>query len=266
MHILVVEDDVPNPTQLGRVIEHAGYLVTTCDDGRKAWSQQCYAAIVLDLGLLRIDGLTLLKRWRAGGLLVPVITVCGCRAEGVEAIDMGADDSLTRPIVAAELLARLRSIIRRASRPEPTVAAFADVVLNLERRQVLAHGVAVPLGPLEFRLVSYLMLAPGRIVPRRELAEHVYAHDGPHASNALEAMIARVRKKLRSNLIETRRNGGYVVSSQGVGLSPDHCREPGGNAAACLASRAGGAAAGAARFLRDGQRQVLAGAPPYRGR
>ncbi len=214
--VLVVEDEPRIAADLKRALEDAGYLVETTADGEDAWFRgdtEDYAAIVLDLGLPGMDGLSVLRRWREAGRTTPVLilTARGSWAERVEGIDQGADDYLPKPFHMEELLSRLRALIRRAAgHAAPTVAA-GDVVLDERRMKVSLRGAPVALSPLEYRLVSCLIRNRGRVVSPFELSEHVYAQDLERDSNALEVLIGRVRKKLGADFIETRRGFGYIV-------------------------------------------------------
>ncbi|MHC2630211.1 two-component system OmpR family response regulator [Bradyrhizobium liaoningense] len=194
----------------------AGYVVETVRNGEEAWFRgdtEDYGAIVLDLGLPGMDGLAVLKRWRANGRSMPVLilTARGSWAERVDGIDAGADDYLPKPFRMEELLARLRSIVRRsAGHASPRIVA-GDVELDERQMKVTLRGVPVALSPLEYRLIAFLLRHRGRVVSQQELEENVYGHDEDHESNALEVLVGRVRKKLGADLIETRRGFGYLV-------------------------------------------------------
>ena len=172
-----------------------------------------YGAIILDLGLPGMDGLSVLKRWRANGRSTPVLilTARGSWAERVDGIDAGADDYLPKPFRMEELLARLRSIIRRSAGHASSVVTSGDLILDERQMKVSVRGVPIALSPLEYRLVAYLVLHRGRVVSQHELDENVHGHGEEHDSNALEVLIGRVRKKLGTELIETRRGFGYIV-------------------------------------------------------
>lgn len=216
MRVLVAEDDDRIASDLVRGLEAAGYVVDVTGDGEDAWFRgdtETYGAIVLDLGLPRMDGLSVLKRWRGAGRRTPVLvlTARGSWAERVDGIDAGADDYLPKPFRMEELLARLRAIVRRSVGEASAVYTVGDVTLDDKLKQVSLRGVPVGLSPLEFRLVGYLIRHRGRVVSQNELEENVYGQDEQHDSNALEVLIGRVRRKLGTDLIETRRGFGYLV-------------------------------------------------------
>jgi two-component system OmpR family response regulator len=216
MRVLLVEDDRRIASDIARALEAAGYVVESVVDGEEAWFRgdtEDYGAIVLDLGLPKMDGLSVLKRWRAGGRHMPVLilTARGSWAERVDGIDAGADDYLPKPFRMEELLSRLRAIVRRASGQASSVITAGDVTLDERQMRVSVRGVPIALSPLEYRVVAYLLMRRGRLVPQAELDENVYGHGEDHGSNALEVLIGRVRRKLGVDLIETRRGFGYIV-------------------------------------------------------
>jgi two-component system, OmpR family, response regulator len=219
MRVLLVEDDRRIAADVARALAATGHVVETSSDGEEAWFRgdtEDYGAIILDLGLPKMDGISVLKRWRANGRRTPVLilTARGSWAERVEGIDAGADDYLPKPFRMEELLARLRSIIRRAAGHASSRISAGDVVLDERQMRVTLRGIPVALSPLEYRLVAYLLRHQGRVVPQHELDENIYGHGEEHDSNALEVLIGRVRKKLGSGLIETRRGFGYIVPEQ----------------------------------------------------
>ncbi len=216
MRILLVEDDRRIASDVTRALEATGYVVETVGDGEEAWFRgdtEDYGAIILDLGLPKMDGLSVLKRWRANGRRMPVLilTARGSWAERVDGIDAGADDYLPKPFRMEELLARLRSIVRRSAGHASSVVSVGDITLDERQMKINVNGVPVALSALEYRLAAYLILHRGRVVSQQELSENIYGQDDAHDSNAIEVLIGRVRRKLGPDLIETRRGFGYIV-------------------------------------------------------
>ncbi|KYG19106.1 transcriptional regulator [Bradyrhizobium sp. AT1] len=217
MRLLLVEDDRRIAADVERALSAAGYVVETVRNGEDAWFRgdtEDYGAIVLDLGLPGMDGLAVLKRWRANGRAMPVLilTARGSWAERVDGIDAGADDYLAKPFRMEELLARLRSIVRRSVGQASSRIVAGDIELDERQMKVTLRGVPVALSPLEYRLIAFLLRHRGRVVSQQELEENVYGHGEDHESNALEVLVGRVRKKLGAGLIETRRGFGYLIS------------------------------------------------------
>ncbi|HET7803899.1 MAG TPA: response regulator transcription factor [Pseudolabrys sp.] len=219
MRVLLVEDDRRIASDVSRALAASGYVVETVSDGEEAWFRgdtEDYSAVILDLGLPKMDGLSVLKRWRANGRRMPVLilTARGSWAERVDGIDAGADDYLPKPFRMEELASRLRAIVRRSSGQASSVVSIGDVTLDERQMKVSARGVPIALSPLEYRVVAYLMMRRGRVVAQAELDENVYGPGEDHGSNALEVLIGRVRRKLGVNLIETRRGFGYMVPDE----------------------------------------------------
>lgn len=219
MRILLVEDEPRIAADIVATLEPAGYVVETAVDGEEAWFRgdtEDYDLIVLDLGLPKMDGLAVLKRWRSAGRSMPVLvlTARGAWAERVEGIDAGADDYLPKPFRMEELLARVRALIRRSAGHGTPVIESGALRLDARQMRVTRNGVPVTLTPLEYRLLAYLMHHKGRVVPASELLEHLYGDDDARDANALEAVIARLRKKLGSAVIETRRGFGYLIATE----------------------------------------------------
>jgi DNA-binding response OmpR family regulator len=218
MRILVVEDERKVAADLGRALEGSGHVVEHVSDGEAAWFQgdtEAYDLVVLDLGLPKLDGLQVLKRWRANQRTMPVLvlTARDSWSEKVEAIDAGADDYLTKPFHMAELLARVRALLRRQTSHASSVLSVEDIDLDTRYSRVSKGGIPVELSPLEHRLLDYLMHHAGRAVPQTELTEHVYAQDFERDSNAIEVLVKRLRAKLGADAIKTRRGFGYYVGA-----------------------------------------------------
>ncbi|MEH6952922.1 response regulator transcription factor (plasmid) [Nitrobacter sp. NHB1] len=216
MRVLVVEDDQRIATDVSCALEASGYVVETVTNGEDAWflgDTEDYGAIILDLGLPGMDGLAVLKRWRANGRHIPVLvlTARGSWAERVDGIDAGADDYLPKPFRMEELLARLRSIVRRSAGHGCSVMTAGEITLDERQMKVTRRGVPIALSPLEYRLIAHLLRNRGRVVSQQELDENVYGHGEEHDSNTLEVLVGRVRKKLGADVIETRRGFGYLI-------------------------------------------------------
>jgi DNA-binding response OmpR family regulator len=218
MRILVVEDEPAIANDISSVLSETGYVVDIAPDGEEGWiraSTETYDAVILDLGLPRLDGLSVLKRLRDDANVVPilVLTARGAWLQRVEGIDAGADDYLTKPFEMEELLARLAALLRRVGRHATPIIEIGPLLIDTRRMRALINGRAIELSPLEFRLLRYLTHNRGRVVPQSELVEHVYGSDEPD-SNAVEALIARLRRKIGPGLIETRRGHGYILEGQ----------------------------------------------------
>jgi two-component system OmpR family response regulator len=219
VRVLVVEDEERLSEMLAGALEGAGYAVDCAADGERAdflGQTECYDAVVLDLGLPRIDGLTLLRRWREAGIAVPVLvlTARGSWHEKVQGIDGGADDYVAKPFEMAEVLARLRALIRRASGQVTPELRCGAVALDPRVARVTLAGAPVKLTSHEYRVLSYLMHHRGRVVSQSELTEHIYAERADRDSNTVEVFVARLRRKLGPSIIETVRGLGYRVEAE----------------------------------------------------
>jgi len=214
MRVLVVEDEVSLAKQLIAALQRAGYAVDHAANGARAdllGRDERYDAVVLDLGLPQVDGLTLLRRWREAGEAMPVLvlTARGSWHEKVFGIDSGADDYMAKPFRMEELLARLRALIRRSSGQVHPELHCGPLVLDPRSGKVTLEGADVKLTSHEFRVLSYLMHHSDRVVSQGELTEHIYAQSFDRDSNTVEVFIARLRRKLGSSFIETTRGLGY---------------------------------------------------------
>jgi two-component system, OmpR family, response regulator len=216
MRVLLVEDDDKLAADVIRALEAAGYLSQRAKDGEIAWflgDTEAFTAVILDLGLPRMDGLSVLKKWRQNGRNLPVLvlTARGSWSEKVEGIDAGADDYLAKPFRMEELLARLRSIIRRSAGRPSSVVSVGGLSLDERAKRVTLEGVPVELSAMEYRLLAYLMLRRGEVVTQQELVENVYGDD-EQTTNSVEVLVGRLRRKIGAQWIETRRGFGYIIA------------------------------------------------------
>jgi len=214
VRVLVVEDEARIAKQLAAALGEAGYAVDCAGDGARGdflAQTERYDAVVLDLGLPKVDGLTILRRWRDAGLTMPVLvlTARGSWHEKVHGIDGGADDYVAKPFRMEEVLARLRALIRRASGQFAAELHCGQVALDPRAAKVTVAGQPVRLTSHEFRVLSYLMHNRGKVVSQTELNEHIYAEHLDRDSNTVEVFIARLRRKLGAASIETVRGLGY---------------------------------------------------------
>ena len=216
MRVLIVEDEIRIAQNIREAVNGSGYVSEVVGDGDEAWFQGStgnYAAIIIDLGLPKLDGLTILKRWRQEGLATPVIvlTARATWAERVDGIDAGADDYLPKPFRMEELLARLRALLRRSTGQVQPIMTIRGVSVDPRTQQVTVNSIPVQLTPLEYRMVSFLFHNKGRVVSQAELGDALYSHDNDRDSNAIEALVGRLRRKLKVDVIETRRGFGYIA-------------------------------------------------------
>ena len=223
MRILLVEDDPDLTRQLKSALADAGYAVDHAADGEEAQflgETEPYDAVVLDLGLPKVDGVSVLERWRrqAMGTPVLILTARGAWSEKVAGFDAGADDYLTKPFHTEELLARLRALVRRAAghSQRPTLTC-GDLRLDPRAARASVDGEPLRLTSLEYRLLHYLMMHQGRVISRTELVEHLYDQDFDRDSNTIEVFIGRLRKKIGADRIETMRGLGYRLTAGGGG-------------------------------------------------
>lgn len=216
MRVLVVEDDRRIADDVARALTAAGYLPEIVNNGETAWFRggtDEFGAIILDLGLPGMDGMTVLKRWREEGRTTPVLvlTARASWSERVDGIDAGADDYLPKPFRMEELLARLRAIVRRSAGHASSLLTIGEVTIDERQMRVTLRGAPLSLSPAEYRLLTCLALRRGRVVSHAELAEHVSGNEDAYDSNAVEVLVGRVRRKVGAGVIETRRGFGYIV-------------------------------------------------------
>lgn len=224
MRVLVVEDEPRIAADLKDGLERAAFVVDVVADGEAAWFRaetETYDAMILDLGLPRLDGLGVLHRLRAAGVTVPVLILTarsGWR-ERVEGIDAGADDYLVKPFRMEELTARLRAILRRTAGHASPVLRAAGVELDTRTRAVSVGGREVDLTALEYRLIAFLLHHQGRVVPAGDLLDHLHGTGSDREANALEALLTRLRRKLGPGVVETRRGQGYLIPADPPGAT-----------------------------------------------
>ena len=217
MRILVVEDDPDINRQLVTALHDQGYVVDTAKDGEEGHylgDTEPYDAVVLDLGLPVIDGVSVLEKWRRAGRKMPVLilTARDRWSDKVAGFDAGADDYVAKPFHMEELLARIRALLRRAAGHASSEISVGPVVLDTKSSRVSVDGMPVKLTSLEFRLLSYLMHHKGKVVSRTELVDHLYDQDFDRDSNTIEVFVGRLRKKLGVDVLHTIRGMGYCVS------------------------------------------------------
>ncbi len=217
MRVLIVEDNEAIARDLGAQLEQAGYVVDYAFDGEEADFKgftEDYDAAILDLGLPALDGLSVLRNWREAGRDFPVLvlTARGSWQERVAGIDAGADDYVPKPFEMEEVLARLRAIIRRSKGLSAATVRIGPLELDTRAARAVLHGKALDLTPLEYRLLNYLAHQQGRAVPRMELMEHIYEGEAERNPNTLDVLVARLRRKVGHDLIQTRRGHGYMLA------------------------------------------------------
>ena len=220
MRILIVEDEPTLRDQLVQAVAAAGHTVESASDGAQAHylgEVEDFDAVVLDLGLPVLDGLSVLRRWRAAGRNMPVLilTARGAWHEKVTGMDAGADDYLAKPFHMEELLARLRALLRRQGEHASALWQCGPIWLDTRQARVLVDGQPLALTSHEFKLLSLLMQRKGQVLSRTELSEHIYPHDSDRDSNTIEVFVGRLRKKLPAGSIETVRGLGYRLIDAG---------------------------------------------------
>ena len=220
MRILIVEDDADLSRQLKSAFKDAGYAVDVAmddEEGHFLGDTEPYDAVILDLGLPLIDGVSVLQKWRTDGKKFPVLilTARDQWSEKVAGFDAGADDYLTKPFHVEELMARLRALLRRAAGHTTDTIELGDLMVDNRAARAFVDGMAIKLTSHEFRLLSYMAAHKGRVISRTELVEHIYDQDFDRDSNTIEVFVGRLRKKIGTQRIETVRGLGYRL------LDPD---------------------------------------------
>src|SRR5262245_24611073 len=216
MRVLVVEDDRQISRQLVEALSARGYVADTARDGEEGkflGQTETYDAIILDLGLPVLDGISVLQSWRQEGVKIPVLvlTARGTWSDKVKGLRAGADDYLAKPFHMEELIARVEALIRRDKGSVRSLLTCGEVQLDAATGRVTRRGEAVVLTALEHRLLAYLMHRPGAIVSKAELTEHIYDQDFDKDSNVIEVLVNRLRKKFGADFIKTRRGLGYII-------------------------------------------------------
>jgi len=218
MRLLVVEDDRDLNRQIVSALEGAGYAVDRAFDGEEGGflgDTEPYDAVILDIGLPKRDGVSVLEAWRKGGRTMPVLilTARDRWSDKVQGFDAGADDYVGKPFHMEEVLARVRALLRRAAGHASSELVAGPVRLDARAGRVTVNGLAIKLTSHEYRLLSYLMHHVGRIVSRGEIVEHLYEQDFDRDSNTIEVFVGRLRKKLGVDIIQTARCLGYIIEA-----------------------------------------------------
>lgn len=222
MRILIVEDEERIANLIVSVLDAEGMIAEHASDGEEAWflgSTEPYAAAILDIGLPKMDGLSVLKKWRQEGIDFPVLLLTAKSSwnERVEGIDAGADDYLVKPFQMEELVARLRAILRRATPQKTTVMRAGILQIDLPKMRVTVDGMPLKVTPLEYRLLNYLMHHQGEVISQETLVENIYFRDQEPDSNAIEVLVGRLRRKIGGNVIQTVRGFGYLIDGDAAG-------------------------------------------------
>jgi len=219
MRVLVVEGDETIGSQLAEALAAADYAVDVAGDGEEGHflgDTEEYDAVILDLGLPGLNGISVLERWREAGRSMPVIVLTARDrwSEKVSGIDAGADDYVTKPFQIEEVLARLRAVIRRASGHASAELSCGPLIVDTRRSRVYLADMPITLTAQEYRLLNYLVHHQDRVVYRTELTEHIYNQDFDRDSNTIEVFIGRLRKKIGGGLVHTVRGLGYRMSTE----------------------------------------------------
>ncbi len=229
MRILLVEDDQDLQRLLKRALTDAGYVVDTASDGEEGHflgDTEPYDAVILDLGLPKMDGVRVLEKWRKDQKTMPVLilTARDRWSDKVEGFDAGADDYLAKPFHTEELLARVRALLRRAAGIATSEITIGPLSIDTKSSRVVVDGNPVKLTSLEYRLLAYLAHHKSKVVSRTELVEHLYDQDFDRDSNTIEVFVGRLRKKLGVNLIQTVRGLGYVLEEPDASKRDDRAQ------------------------------------------
>jgi len=219
MRILLAEDDLQLVELLKGLLTASAYVVEAESDGeviQYRGDTEDFDAVLLDLGLPKVDGLTILKRWRQSGRTMPVVILTARNQweERVEAIEAGADDYLVKPFRMEEMVARLRAVIRRANGHAAATVQFNGFVLDMRRMQLSRDGLPIDLTPQEYKVLCYLALHRGSVVSQLRLTEHIYNQDFERNSNSIEVLVGRLRRRLGDGVITTKRGFGYLIEDE----------------------------------------------------
>jgi DNA-binding response OmpR family regulator len=214
IRVLLVEDDNELAERLASGLAPAGFVVERADNGADGYAMgmdDTYAAAILDLGLPEMQGLDVLKRWRAADRKTPVLilTARGTWAEKVDGLNAGADDYITKPFHIPEVAARLKALIRRSLGIATPILTHRGISLDTASNRVLLNGEVIELTARELKMLNYFMHRPGRVISQAELSEHLYAIDESRESNTIEVYVSRLRRKLGADVITTVRGLGY---------------------------------------------------------
>lgn len=218
LRVLVIEDDPASRSAIAKSLREMRHTVFEAADGvtgLQIAQAEPLDAVVLDLMLPRMDGISLLKELRRTSR-VPVIIVSARRTEDdrVEALDLGADDYLTKPFTVRELLARLRAVVRRTEVDTATAITLGDIVIDFSGKTVSRNGARIPLTATEFEMLTALARHRGEVVPRNVLEKAIRQDGSAHVSNVVDVIILRLRRKLGRELIATRRGQGFIIEQQ----------------------------------------------------
>lgn len=217
MRVLVIEDDADLNRQLSTVFEEAGYVVDRAFDGEEGHflgDTEPYDAIVLDIGLPKMDGISVLEQWRRNEITTPVLILTARDRwnDKVAGIDAGADDYVAKPFHMEEVLARLRALLRRSAGLATNEIEIGSLRLDTKSARVTVDGTPIKLTSHEYRLLAYLVHHKDKVISRTELVEHLYDQDFDRDSNTIEVFVGRLRKKIPPDMIKTVRGLGYCLS------------------------------------------------------